>query len=463
MASLVFPLFSFPYVARILMPEGLGIVNFQNSIVNYLILITSLGIPMYAIKEVARVRDNVAERDRVTVEILCASIALCLLGYAAVWVMTETVPQISSDKALFYVLSAGILFNALGVNWFYFGIEDFEYITVRSLVVKAACTAAIFIFVKTPADIVPYGATLVGISVGNNLWNFIHLRKYLHLKDIDWGKFSMTRHLTPAVQVFIFNLISSVYVQLNQVMLGFMSTDTQVGYLVGGMRIPQIIINLITSASAVMLPRCSHLVGSGRQSEFKSIITNSLNYMLGLALPMTVGAALLARPVILVFCGDDYDPSIAVMLVNTPFIIAVTLSNVLGIQLLYAIGKIRLMVWSMTAGLAVSALLNAVLIPVWGATGASVATTLAEFGALAIQIIWGRKYFPFGLRDIKIRNYIAASAAMVPAVLPWLWVDASPLVQLAAGTACGAVVYMAVTAWLRDPLAAIVFSVVKRR
>ncbi len=461
-ASLVFPLFSFPYVARILMPEGIGIVNFQNSIINYLILLTSLGIPMYGMKEVARVRDNLRDRDHLTVEMLGASFALCLLGYAMVWILATFVPQISAHKALFYVLSAGILFNAVGVNWFYMAIEDFEFITVRSLVVKALCTAAIFIFVKTPADIIPYGFTLVGISVGNNLLNFIHLRKCLNLKAIAWRQISILRHLGPAVQVFMFTLISTIYVQLNQVILGFMSGDRQVGFLVAGLRIPQIIINLVTSASTVLLPRCSNLLGAGRHDEFKAVITDSLNYMIGITLPMAVGVTLLVRPVIMVFCGDDYTPSIPVMLVNTPFIMAVALGNVLGIQLLYALGKIKLMVWSMTAGLVVSAVLNLVLIPTYGAVGASVATTIAEFTALGLQIAFGHKFFPFGWRDLKLRNYLLGCILMMPVVLPWLWLDIAPILQLIGGVASGMAVYLVAIVALKDPLAVTLLSKTKK-
>ena len=43
--SLLFPLITFPYVSRILLPEGIGIINFYQSIVQYIVLLSSLGIP----------------------------------------------------------------------------------------------------------------------------------------------------------------------------------------------------------------------------------------------------------------------------------------------------------------------------------------------------------------------------------------------------------------------------------
>ena len=64
--GIIFPVITFPYAARVLLPEGIGAVNFLQSIVAYIVLSTSLGIPMYAVREVAKYRDDVAIRNRIT-------------------------------------------------------------------------------------------------------------------------------------------------------------------------------------------------------------------------------------------------------------------------------------------------------------------------------------------------------------------------------------------------------------
>ena len=69
--GIVFPVITFPYAARVLLPEGIGAVNFLQSIVAYIVLLTSLGIPMYAVREVAKYRDDVAIRNRITVRYCC--------------------------------------------------------------------------------------------------------------------------------------------------------------------------------------------------------------------------------------------------------------------------------------------------------------------------------------------------------------------------------------------------------
>lgn len=69
-SGLLFPIVTFPYVARILMADGIGQVNFYLSIINYISMFAGLGIPTYAIREIARVKSNVKEMNQVAVEIL---------------------------------------------------------------------------------------------------------------------------------------------------------------------------------------------------------------------------------------------------------------------------------------------------------------------------------------------------------------------------------------------------------
>ena len=274
-SGLIFPIVTFPYAARILQPEGIGVVNFQNSIIGYIVLLTSLGIPLYAVREIAKCRDNLELRDRTTVEITLLSFLLCLLGYVVVWLLGEYVPRIHEEATLFYILSLTIIFTGIGVQWFYQGMEDFLFITVRGLIIRFLCAITLFVFVRDKGDLLIYGLVIVGSTVGNNLINFIHLHKYIQPSRIDWSRLNITRHIRPAFRIFMLNVVISIYVQLNTIMLGFMTDDRTVGLFTSGVKITNILTVIITSLSAVMLPRCAHLIGEGKIDEFNGIIRKS--------------------------------------------------------------------------------------------------------------------------------------------------------------------------------------------
>lgn len=460
---LIFPLITFPYAARVLLPEGIGTVNFLNSIIGYIVLFTSIGIPMYAIREVAKYRDNKASRDKITFEILLLSTVLCLLGYIAVWALAEFIPQIHRQAPLFYVLSLTIVFTTLGVDWFYQGIEDFKFITIRAVIVRTLAAVALFIFVHDSSDLLIYGMVTVGSTVGNNIINFIHLRKHIDYRFIKIKELNVTRHIKPALQVFVLNLIISLYIQLNSIMLGFLSGEKQVGYFTAGTKITHIGLTIISSLGTVLLPRCSNLIQNGDKEGFSSIIKKSLHVTLALSWPMMLGLMILAIPVTLIFCGHEYIASIPVLYLNAPVILFISLTNLMGIQILYPMDKIKIVITSVSGGAISNLFLNFILIPSLGATGAAISTLVAEFIVLVIQLVLGRDLYPFKYSELFKPNYILSAIVMGLCVYGCTCMTSSMILQLITGVLIGTAVYLGMLLLTKDDMAIEMVSIIKHR
>ena len=79
--SMLFPLITFPYASRILSPEGIGKVNFANSIVAYFTLIAGLGIEFYGIREGARVRHDKDKLSKLTMELFLLNLISTVISY----------------------------------------------------------------------------------------------------------------------------------------------------------------------------------------------------------------------------------------------------------------------------------------------------------------------------------------------------------------------------------------------
>ena len=450
--GIVFPVITFPYAARILLPDGIGAVNFLQSIVNYIVLLTSLGIPMYAVREVAKYRDDIIKRNTVTVEITMLSLFLCLGGYIIVWLLGEFIPQIHSQLALFYVLSLTILFTSLGVNWFFQAIEDFRFITVRAVVFRLLAAIALFLFVRTKDDLLIYAFVTVGTAVGNNIINFIHLRKYIVLEQIPWNRLQVWKHLKPSLHIFVFNLITSIYLNLNTVMLGFMQGDSAVGFYTAGNKISHIVLTVVASLGVVLLPRCANLVENGHVDEFATVTRKSFRLVQALSLPSTFGLILLAFPIVTIFGGSEFADASSVLAWTAPVVIFIGLSNVFGIQILYPLGKENLVIWSTMGGAVINLILNLLLIPYWSYTGAAISTFIAELTVLLIQIMWGYRYIPFPIFEKVNANYLIASLVMTVIVFPLTLLLDDVWLSLLLSTFVGGGIYGGVLWILKDSL-----------
>lgn len=411
-SQVLFPLITFPYAARIMLPDGIGLVNFYASIINYITLFSCLGIPVYAIKATASVRNDPEKLNKVTVEIVCLNLILTVAAYLAVGIVCLTVPKVSDNIPLFLVLSLGIIFTTIGCEWFYKGIEDFKYITVRGLVIKVVSIIMLFCLVKTKDDILIYGLYTIFGSIGGNIFNFFRLRKYISVKKCI-GDIHPFRHLKPVLHVFIFSAITSIYLQLNTVILGFMKNSSDVGIYTSALKLFGIVNGIIGALSTVMLPRMSNLVAEKDNVEIMRLAQKAYNFSFTFALPMIVGMIVCSPYLIHLFCGESFMASTSCVRIMAPIMLFLSISSLLGYQILYPMGHLNLVIGYCVVGSVLCIILDFLLIPNLSYIGVSVSYLLTEIVVAVISIIVSRKYIKISYFGKTQRNTLISSFIML--------------------------------------------------
>ena len=392
--QLLFPLITFPYICRVIGVEGVGLVDFFDSIIGYITLFAYLGIPLYAIREVARLRDDSKAVAKTTVEVILLHALLTLIGYFVVIILCIFVPDIQRNVSLFLILSLALVFSAIGCEWFYQGIEDFTYITIRGIIIRVVSIVLLFVFVKSENDLLYYGCFSVVGVIGTNLFNFFRLRKYIKKDDFIFSDLHIFRHLRPALKVFFFNITVSFYLKFNPVLLGFLKSDIAVGYYSFAVKPMTIMISLSACLGNVMMPRLSNLLENDSVNEFKRLIQKSYDLTILLTIPLTFGLIITAPYIIRLLCGAEFLESIPALQIIAPIILMVGVSNVIGIQYLYPQGKISLVTLCCGIGALFDVVICMLLVPSMSFWGAAIAYLAAESFTTLSMILFTRKDLP---------------------------------------------------------------------
>lgn len=412
-SQMLFPLLTFPYACRVMGAESIGVVNFLSSIVAYVSLFASLGIPIYAVREVARLRDDPKAMNKAVAEILSLNGLLTLAGLAVAAAVCLCVGEVRGNASIFIILCSTIVFNAMGCEWLYLGIEDFKYVTIRGLVVKVVSVVYLFVFVRTGDDLILYTIYTVVGSVGGNIFNFIRLRKIIGLRVKSFAKLNMARHLKPVLQVFSLSVVTSLYLQLNPVILGFLQPAVAVGFFAAATKLLAMVMKLSSCLGTVMLPRMSNLVAEGKKDEMETLLQKSYDFTLLATLPLVTILMFCSADVIAVLCGDEFAPAVSAAIIVAPIILVVGISNVCGMQALYPMGKIKLVVLSCSAGAAVDLLASFALVPSLSFNGTALAYLLAEVTTTLVMLIIVRKHVRLQLVSWRHIPYFLAVGAMV--------------------------------------------------
>lgn len=460
--QMLFPLITFPYVCRVIEADGIGQINFFQSIISYISLFTCLGIPMYAIREIARDRSDVVQMNRTAMEILLLHSMLTLVGYAIVAILCLTVPQIQVNIPLFLILSLTIFFTAIGCEWFYRGIEDFKYITIRGLIIKTVSVVLLFIFVKSKTDLLYYGCYTVFGVLGGNIFNFFRLRKYIHRENIIFSELHIKRHVKPVLKVFSFSVVTSIYLQLNTVLLGFLKNALAVGYFAAATKVMQMLLTMSACLGSVMMPRASHLIAENKEDEFNRLIQKSYDFTLAIALPMTIGLIFCAPSLITALCGVKFEHSILPSQIIAPIILMVAISNVFGIQVLFPKGKINIVTLCCGIGAVADLILNLCLIPFFSYIGTSIAYLGAEVATTVSMYFIGRKYIPIIYFKKSHLTYALGCIVMAFALYGLSFLQLPTLTILLLQGCCGVLVYFIILCICKDEMLVQILLKIKR-
>ena len=384
-SSFIFPLITFPYVSRVLGAEANGNISFASSIISYFSLCASLGIPSYGIRKCAEVRDDREQLSKVFEELFIINIVCTAISYIALLILIFTIPKFYEQKFLFLVTSLNIIFNSLGIDWFYQAIEQYDYITVRNILFKIVSVILMFIFVHNPSDYVVYAGITVVANVGSNVLNMSRIGHYIDFKK--YSNFSFLSHFKPIIILFLYNATTTIFTNLDQVMLGFMSSSREVGYYAATVKIKNILTSVITALGSVMLPRVAYYLKKNENSKFNYLIRESFDFILLSAIPISLYFLVESRPVILFLAGKGYARSVVIMQFIAPSIIFIGLSSVTAWQLLIPFKMEVYTVIGAVIGAVINLVVNIILIPNYGGCGAALATTLAEISVLVTHII----------------------------------------------------------------------------
>lgn len=403
-SSFIFPLITFPYVARVLGAAGNGKIAFASSVANYFLMVASLGIPTYGIRACARVRENEDELSKTAQEILLINLSVTLLTALTYLACVFLVPEFREEKVLFLINGLNILLNMFGANWLYQALEQYDYITFRNILFKLISIILMFALVHAESDYVVYAAITVLAAVGSNVLNFIRLPRLMKFER--YVSYDFKRHLKPIFTLFAQNLAVSVYTNLDTVMLGFMKSSDVVGYYNAATKLKGLQLSLVMSLGTVLLPRMSLYAKKEDALRFEGLMVKSLNFTTCLAIAVAVYCVVESTDMVRLLAGQGYDPAIPAMQIITLAVVANGMSGVLGTQTLVALGREGVVLCSVVVGAIVDFALNLALIPVFDASGAALSTMVTEFVVVLMQAVALRLMLAHNRRGLHLLRYV---------------------------------------------------------
>ena len=376
---------TFPYVARVLGVERIGLVNFVDNTVNYFLLFATMGVGLLGVREIAAVKEDKKRRDQVYSSVLALNLLFTLVSLGIYLLCVVTIPKLCQYDELFYIGTAKILFTVFLVEWFFTGVENFRYITLRSILIKVLYIISVFLFVRDTSDYRLYFILTVGVVVLNALINQFYIRRLVRIR---WRDIQLFKYLKQNVTLGIYALMTSMYLTFNVMYLGLMSNNMEVGYYTTAFKLYSVVLGFFSAFTNVMLPRMSSLLANGEKDRFQELVNRSFSVMATCCIPLILCSMILAPQIIYILSGPGYEGAILPMRIIMPAAFAVGMAQVLAIQVLMPMKKDKVLLVASIIGAVVSLLINLLVIPSLASAGSAIVLVCSEAVVTGTYVVY---------------------------------------------------------------------------
>ncbi len=377
-------IFTLPYLTRVLGAENLGRVEYVYTIINYFILFSALGIPMYGIREVSKSRGNPRELFKVVAELYLLLLITTVISYAVLFGILMSLDVFGGYKSLLILMSSMVILSNMGAEWYFQGIENQLYITVRYVAVRLVIFFLFFLLIKVPEDYTVYAVLLVILNFGANILNFVLISRKISKADIRFADLDIQRHFRPVLTIFVATLAVNIYLQLDIFLIGFIAGDEYVGYYMIANKLIRHIISFITIIGAVLLPRLSYLYSHDRVL-YEFYLAKSFNVIMLFAIPFSIYFFIFSDTIVMLMAGPAFSSSVLTMQILSPLCIVVCLAYFMGFLILYPQNREKVYTKATVIAAMTSISVNYFAIQTYFQNGAAVVAVAAEVLAILIM------------------------------------------------------------------------------
>lgn len=441
-AAIVFPLISFPYASRVLLTEGIGKVNFGNSVISYFTLIATLGISTYAMRECAKVRDDKAKLSATASQMFSINMVTTVLSYILLALTLLFAKPLEEYRLLIVVQSTAILFTTLGADWLNTAMEDFKYLTLRTVAFQALSLVAMFLFVRKPEDYLIYALISVVSAAGSNFLNIFYRRRYCSVRFT--FNMDLRKHLGPILLLFSMILSQTIYVNSDVTIIGLYRGDHEVGLYSTAVKIYTIVNTMVASVAFVVMPKLTYWFSKKDYGEINSLLRYGLGFIVTLGLPCIVGVNTVCRDVVEFLAGPEYLDAAPALHILTIALLGSFLGGFVGNLIMIPSGREKVCLLTSLISAALNLVLNMIFIPIFGFVAAAATTATAELTGFFIALHFVEKQVNVGnLRKLLLPPIIGCAAMAATVLLVSAVID-TLLLRLIISVALGAILYLAV-------------------
>lgn len=412
------PLIVTRYVYHVLGPTNVGNIEYGMAIMGYFSVIGLLGTYNYGLREISSHQRDHDKVHEILKNLVCINVISNTFIFTLYLVFVFFFVHDPTLRIICWILSANILAQVFYMEYYNEAMEQFRFITIKTMIVRLISLAFIFILVRRADDLYYYAAITSGVVVANYLVSYIYNRRKVpqYFRGL-WRGLNFKPFIVPLLMIMLLNNTTVLYTMADRIILGYFVDADNVAYLSLSSKIVEMTRTLLLSIVYATLPRLSLYLHEDRRL-YQEQVLKIMQLVLFLIIPTSMGLLLLSPQVIDLFGGPQYADAVPVMRL---FAIRMTMLGVEAImynQIIFLHGKEKqLVLFNLLCGF-LNIIFNFAILPWLNSLTSMMCTFAAEivFELLCLRFIHKKLNVRLGIKRKSTLMYFLASLLFIPVV-----------------------------------------------
>lgn len=411
--NIIVPVLVGPYINALLDKSEYGVYNKALSIVTFFLIFASFGIYNLGVREISKVREDKKKLSSMFTNLFVFGIITNLV-VSLIYILYALFVVESGNQIIFIVMVIQILFNTFMVEWVNEAVENFGFITKKTVIIRIISTVLLFLVVTRPEHTFIY-ALLTSVTIAvNNFVGFLYVKRKI---QFDFSDIKLTRYLKPLTLQLIIANVSILFTLFDRLMLGwFVSNDAVTEYT-----LPCNLVNMVALTMmlliTVSIPRLNYYISQGMKKEYLSLLNQSTRGYFLLIFPSCIGLFCLGYEVTMLYASEKWIAAAPVMQMFALRFIFTSIVTIYSNQVLFIFKKEKRLVQMLAIGGAINVIFKFILLFAGYLTPtlAIAATGLAEIIMLMIMR-WYIKYrlkLEYDVLQMKNFKYLLLSLPFI--------------------------------------------------
>ena len=361
--------------ARFLGPSNYGLLTYGSSIISFFTTVSRLGMDSVVVAEMVR---NPEKENTYLGTALVMRLTASILSFLGIWgIVLILEPGNTLLQTVTVLQGLAVIFQSTEVLNFWFNAHlEMKYVTITGMIALTLTSVWRITLLATRATVQWFAvsASISALICGICILTFFVKKNGMHLKvNLSDGKFILGN----SYHFIINGLAVTLYTQIDRIMLGKFVSEEAVGFYSAASTIAvmwEFVPSAIVNSSNPLL---IGLYEKDRE-KFKEKYQILLLGITLLGVLVSIVFTVFGKLTVFILYGREYYPSVlvlAILIWSTAFAM---IGNARAIWIISA-GKNKYTKYYTMIGAVINIVLNALVIPKWGITGAACTTLFSQF------------------------------------------------------------------------------------